>query len=59
MVNITMTGVDSGIQRNIYVKPPDIPPSPFLVPPPFTGLIWALKDRRKTSVKAVFHKMTK
>ena len=30
LVNISMTGVYSGIQWNIYVKPSDIPPSPFL-----------------------------
>ena len=34
LVNISMTGVHSGIQRNIYVKPFDIPLSPFSIPPP-------------------------
>ena len=34
LVNISMTGVHSGIQWNIYVKPFDIPPPPSLYPHP-------------------------
>jgi len=33
LVNISMTGVYSGIQWNIYVKPFDIPPLSASIPP--------------------------
>ena len=52
LVNISMTGVYSGIQYSIYVKPFDIPlhfplttPSPT---PQCTEQIWVLGDRTKT-----------
>ena len=56
-----MTGVHSGIEWNIYVKPFDIPPPPSSYPHP------SLPDhradlgsqRQKENLKALFLKMTK